>query len=51
MAKEMPTPPPGKEDYVYICRPFITRKGVRIFAHQVGLKAFCFWVPADRAQS
>lgn len=28
-----------------ICRPFITLKnGKRLYAYQVGLKAFCFWV-------
>lgn len=36
--------------YVLICRPYITtRSGRRIYAHWYGKKAFCFWVPEDRA--
>lgn len=34
------------EDYVIICRPYITlRNGVRLYAKSVGKKAFCFSVP------
>lgn len=41
-----PTPPPGKEDYVLVCRPYITlRNGTRLYAHEVGKKAFCWWAP------
>jgi hypothetical protein len=34
-----------REGYVWICRPWITRGGKRVYASQYGLKAFCFWVP------
>ena len=37
-----------RDGYVYICRPWITRNGKRIYASQYGLRAFCFWVPADK---
>lgn len=34
--------------YKLICRAWITLKnGKRLYAHQKGLKAFCFWVPED----
>ncbi len=33
---------PGDE-WVWICTPYVTRNGRRIFASQYGLKAFCFW--------
>lgn len=36
-------PPPGKK---WICRPWITRAGKRIYASQVGRHAFCFLVDA-----
>jgi hypothetical protein len=39
--RDLPEPPLGK---VWICRPFITVKGRRIFASTYGLKAFCFLV-------
>ena len=39
-----------KPGYVLICRPFITLKnGKRIFAHEYGKQAFCFWVPQEKA--
>jgi len=31
-----------------ICRAWITRKGKRIYAHQCGLKAFCFEVDENQ---
>ena len=37
-----------KDDIVVIYRPFITVKGKRIFASQVGLKAFRLEIPRDR---
>lgn len=40
---DLPPPPPGK---VWICRPYITVRGRRIFAAWYGLKAFCFLVNA-----
>ncbi|WP_280952791.1 hypothetical protein [Mesorhizobium sophorae] len=40
---DLPEPPPGK---VWICRPYITVRGRRIFAAAYGLKAFCFLVDA-----
>jgi hypothetical protein len=37
-------PPAGKEGYVYICTAFITlRNGRKLYAYEVGKKAFCFW--------
>jgi hypothetical protein len=39
----LPPPPPGK---VWICRPYITVRGKRIYAASKGLKAFCFLVNA-----
>lgn len=40
MARKKPGPP---DEYEIICRPYITLKnGVRIYAAQKGLKAFCF---------
>lgn len=36
-------PPPGKT--TWICRPFITlRNGRKLFAWEVGKKAFCFYI-------
>ena len=37
--------PPGK---VWICRPYITVKGRRIFATAYGKAAFCFLVDAEK---
>lgn len=31
-----------------ICRPWITVRGKRIYAHQRGLKAFCFEVDQEK---
>lgn len=31
-----------------ICRPWITVRGKRIYAHQHGLKAFCFDVDEEK---
>lgn len=31
-----------------ICRPWITVRGKRIYAHQHGLKAFCFDVEQEK---
>lgn len=33
------------EQTVKICSPFITRNGVRIYAKDNGLKAFCWMCP------
>ena len=35
--------PLGKK---WVCRPWITRNGKRIYASSYGLKAFCFLVDA-----
>ena len=35
-------------DYVLVYTPYITRKGVRIWAYQYGLKAFCLKLPRDK---
>ena len=32
-------------DFVLVYTPYITPKGVRIWAHQYGLKAFCLRIP------
>lgn len=40
---KLPKPPPGK---VWICRPFITVNGRRIYASERGKRAFCFLVKA-----
>ncbi len=37
----LPKPPAGKK---WICRPYITVRGRRIYAYQHGKKAFCFLV-------
>ncbi len=31
-----------------ICRPWITVRGKRIYAHERGLKAFCFHVKEEK---
>jgi hypothetical protein len=33
----------GNEGKVWICRPYITVNGKRIYASQYGKEAFCFW--------
>lgn len=43
MEKSLPPPPPGK---VWICRPYITVRGRRIYAAAYGKRAFCFLVDA-----
>lgn len=35
-------------DYVLIFTPYITRRGVRIWASQYGLKAFCLRIPREK---
>ena len=35
---------------VKICTPYITRNGKRIYASAYGLKAFCFYVDADKVR-
>ena len=35
-------------EYVLVYTPYITRKGVRIWAYQNGLKAFCLKIPRDK---
>ena len=35
-------------DYVLIYTPYITRRGVRIWASQYGLKAFCLRIPREK---
>ena len=38
------------DGYILIFRPFITlRNGRRLYAYEVGKRAFAFWVPAERA--
>ena len=34
--------------YVLIYTPYITRKGVRIWASQYGLKVFCLRIPREK---
>ena len=36
------------KEYVLIYTPYITRKGVRIWASQYGLKAFCLKIPREK---
>lgn len=36
------------DDYVIVFTPYITRKGVRIWAYQYGLKAFRLRIPRDK---
>lgn len=35
-------------EYVLIYTPYITRKGVRIWASQYGLKVFCLRIPHEK---
>ena len=37
-----------EKKYVEIFTPYITRNGVRIWAHQYVLKAFCLRIPCDK---
>lgn len=39
---------PMDNDYVLVYTPYITRKGVRIWAYQYGLKAFCLRIPREK---
>ena len=34
--------------YILIYTPYITRNGVRIWASQYGLKAFCLRIPREK---
>lgn len=36
------------KEYILIYRPYITRNGVRIWAYQYGLKAFCLKIPREK---
>lgn len=36
------------KDYILVFTPYITRKGVRIWAYQHGLKAFCLKIPREK---
>jgi len=38
-------------DTVTICRPYITVKGVKKYAKNQGLKAFCWEVPIEKHQA
>jgi hypothetical protein len=38
-------------DTVTICRPYITVKGVKKYAKDQGLKAFCWEVPIEKHQA
>lgn len=37
-----------EHEYVLVFTPYITRKGVRIWASQYGLKAFCLRIPREK---
>ena len=37
-----------EKKYVEIFTPYITLNGVRIWAHQYGLKAFCLRIPREQ---
>lgn len=39
------------EKTIRICRPYITVKGVRKYAKDQGLKAFCWDVPIEKHQA
>lgn len=39
---------PMDKEYVLVYTPYITRKGVRIWASQYGLKAFCLRIPREK---
>lgn len=37
-----------RDGYVLVCRPWITLKnGRRLYAKDVGKRAFCFWVKVE----
>jgi hypothetical protein len=36
------------KEYVLVYTPYITRKGVRIWASQYGLKVFCLRIPREK---
>ena len=36
------------KEYVLVYTPYITRKGVRIWASQYGLKVFCLRIPSRK---
>ncbi len=36
------------KDYVVIYTPYVTRKGVRIWASQYGKKVFCLRIPREK---
>lgn len=35
-------------EYVLVYTSYITRNGVRIWAHRYGLKAFCLRIPREK---
>lgn len=35
-------------DYVLVYTRYITRNGIRIWAYQYGLKAFCLRIPREK---
>lgn len=35
---------------IKICRPFITKNGVRVYAKDFGMKAFCWYVSEEENQ-
>ena len=39
------------KEYVLVYTPYITRKGVRIWASQYGLKVFCLRIPREKYRS
>lgn len=41
----------GSDIRMKICRPFITKNGVKIFAKDVGKKAFCWEVTEEQHQA
>lgn len=41
---------PAPEGFRWICRPWITVKGKRLYASQYGKRAWCFLVPIDSAR-
>lgn len=44
--REPHVPPCPGDGWVWICTPYVTRGGRRVYASQYGLKAFCFWARA-----
>lgn len=39
------------ENTIKICSPFITRNGVRKYAKDYGLKAFCWDIPIEKHEA